>query len=379
LAIEIVPYRPEFAAELRAFEAVAYPERFAESEAETAPGAAGSPGSPDPWQWRLAAPVSAEAEATLGREPHVWLLLDGGRIVGQLPTVPTEVRIGGRTWPARMTFDFYVGPEYRNRGAGPLLVRALNREPGLLLNLGPNRAAFPIFERMGWRTVGVLPRAEAVLDLGGASARYGVPAALRPLAGAAGAMAGPLFGLPPEPPRHAPPGPVEEFSRFDEPALAGELEACWRGLSEGLACSFVRSARRLAWRFDDSPAPPAMRLLVRRGRGGPPAGWIVVQRVRRKGVPTGVIAEHVGEPAAAETLLREALRRLRAGGAAVAHARLPHPSMAGLYSRAGFFLRTARRSFVQLMFRPGRDGPARELLARPGNWFITLADGDVDW
>lgn len=350
MGIDIVRYRPEDRPALKVFLKEAFPDR--------------PRSDPDLWEWvfRDRPPGSPDI-------PEVWLLRDGDRVVGQLPTRRIALQYGRRLWPARATFDFHILAEYRNRGAGPLLVRALSKEPGLLVNLGPNRAAFPIFRRFGWSTLSVLPRAVALLDPGAALERFGVPAPLRRIAGLAAAA---LRRVLEHPPRGRPVGRVETAAGFD-----GEFDAFWDEWSSQFAVCFHRNVGRMNWRYRDYPLHLYQMLAHR--TAGRLTGVLAMRLTRRKRVPTGIIVEQLGRPDAAEALLREAVRRLAEQGAAVIHARLPHRDWEGVFRRAGFAIRRGPSHVVQLMTKINGEGPEPLVLRRPENWFVSFGDGDGDW
>ena len=109
-----------------------------------------------------------------------------GAVVGSAGALPRTLRIGGTSVRAAVLCDFVVDKQHRVAGAAVSLQRKLSEAcfaDGIKILYGfPNRAAFPVFARVGYKTVGTATMMVRPLR-SRPQLRYYVPAVLADTAG----------------------------------------------------------------------------------------------------------------------------------------------------------------------------------------------------
>ena len=109
-----------------------------------------------------------------------------GAVIGSAGALPRTLRIGGASVRAAILCDFVVDKQHRVAGAAVSLQRKLAEAcfaDGIKLLYGfPNRAAFPVFARVGYKTVGTATMMVRPLRSGHHLRDY-VPAVLADTAG----------------------------------------------------------------------------------------------------------------------------------------------------------------------------------------------------
>src|SRR6266850_1408178 len=71
----------------------------------------------DFWKWHY-----LENPHTALDDIPLWVVKDGERIVGQLATIPVNLKVGAEETRAIWILDFIVLPKYRGQGLGKRLV-----------------------------------------------------------------------------------------------------------------------------------------------------------------------------------------------------------------------------------------------------------------
>lgn len=92
-----------------------------------------------------------------GQEVPTYLLLQGGRALGHLSTIPVQVQAGGGCRPGYWFIGFMVRPENRNGPIGYLLLKEASRELELTLSLTVAQASIRLFKAVGFTELGVVP------------------------------------------------------------------------------------------------------------------------------------------------------------------------------------------------------------------------------
>ena len=117
--MEIVPYKPEHFGDLLTFLRTQFPASPHKGQAAF-------------FRWRF-------EESPLGSSlDHYYLVIENGRIAGQLAAIRDRIWAKGRWWDCCWLVDLIVAPEFRGAGstAAPRLFRMAMKEWPLLLATG---------------------------------------------------------------------------------------------------------------------------------------------------------------------------------------------------------------------------------------------------
>ena len=113
---------------------------------------------PDFWQWHFL------------ENPHVrhdnyplWILTSEKQIVGQLATIPVELKVGGVKTTAIWILDFIVHPQFRGRGLGKQLVLEAQKFYPTMITLGINEQSTAVFQSLKWTPLGSIRRYHKLL------------------------------------------------------------------------------------------------------------------------------------------------------------------------------------------------------------------------
>ncbi|HEY0384816.1 MAG TPA: GNAT family N-acetyltransferase [Pyrinomonadaceae bacterium] len=334
---------------LLAFLRTAYPDEPRRSEAAF-------------WNWHfLDTPRAATDELPL------WIVKSGERIVGQLATLPVELKAGAKSLRAIWLIDFIVDQALRGRGLGKQLVLTARKSYPTMLSLGGTVQSIAVFRRLNWADLGHIRRYQKLLYPGNDLQKA---ASLRPL----GTLVN--FCYSPFRPRLSASAKddnltVREVFEFDD-----SFNALWQTASTQWPCAVVRDAASLRWQFGKQPGKRYVVL-----------GLFEQEQLRGYAVLFFRKAEPGRKPAKAsiadlcysadassaviDDLLRAALRlalERRAGSLVtdVLDARVEER-----LKRLGFWrIRTAPQFMVSAT-------EERDLIYEPRNWFLTRGDSDV--
>jgi hypothetical protein len=103
---------------------------------------------------------------TPGLPPPTWLLLQDGRAIAHVTTIPAPVWLDGREHPAHWIKGLWVLPEFQRSSAGFLVLRAAVAALPSAMALVHEPAAIRLFQALGFTDLGGLPNALRVLDAG---------------------------------------------------------------------------------------------------------------------------------------------------------------------------------------------------------------------
>jgi GNAT superfamily N-acetyltransferase len=299
----------------------------------------------------------------------VKLAMLDGAIIGCLGYVPVEVGLAGRVVDGAWVINWMIDPEHRRLGLGPILMREVNRQFAVTLNVGPNADAQTVLSRMGWTHFGELPRYTYVAD----------PAAAASLTEHRQLD----WPEPPAIPRRADHVAVRMVDRFGSDAT--EL---WDRFAGSTRAGTRRSADYLNWRYAEHPLA-AYRLLEAH-RSGSMVGLAVyrIEQVKDLPVRVGRIVELICDAGAEDSLLHAVIEdagpevalidffcsddTFAAGLTRLGFLPGDHPSAARL--PVLFQPIDYRRSGVPFMAHLSKVGDQ----ARPREWYVTKGDGDQD-
>ncbi|MEO6391094.1 MAG: GNAT family N-acetyltransferase, partial [Pyrinomonadaceae bacterium] len=197
-------------------------------------------GDPAFWAWHFLENPYAEP----GNIP-LWIVKDGETVVGQMATIPVDIKVNENVRRALWIIDFIVLPEYRGQGLGKrLMIPARETYSTTMIVLGYNEQSGPVLRSQGLSDRGFIRRYHKLLYPGDSTKEI---ARLGPVRGLAN------FAFAPLRPRLrdlAPPANAEvrEIKEFDE-----SFDQLWQDASTQWPCAIIRSSRFLDWQYRQQP------------------------------------------------------------------------------------------------------------------------------
>lgn len=302
----------------------------------------------------------------------LWILERQGTVVGQQGSLPTLLQVDGQTIEAQWALDLMVRPEWRMRGAGPLLSGRLVESADLTMAIGVSDEAGKAFTTAGWTDMGRLPLLVRPLRASCLIADRGAPWWLVELVkkspqGALGASAKAVSRV-----LDAVSGTrLEAVDAFD--ARADDLWARARGDYSIIA---QRDHRYLSWRFDH----PAHRDRYRRyllRRGEQVLGYVVTRLDTWHEMPIGRIVDALAPARWLPALLSDAVAELHAQQVVAVFFEGLSKRVGRALRGLGFLSGPPRTTF---MLKANRELPVTaEWLQDPARWYVTDGDADRDF
>lgn len=316
------------------------------------------------WRWQY-----LENPNHPGRYPPIWIFTDGERVLAQLGTIPVRLGIDGKSHAAAWTADLVVLPEFRNRGVGPLLLKAVKTRFDFLMGLGLNEMSHALFARDRWRDLGMVPHYVKVLDA-------------RAVAGSLvkGKLGAVMLGTPAN-------GVLWALSLMERRANSGisvtrcerfgeDFDALARRLSEKFRRIVWREAEYLNWKYIRQPRMGYA--VYRADRAGALHGYVVLRRNRTDRLVYGVIADLLADPdnrPVMSALMSTAIGWFRAAGVSFIRSYATDVRYQRVLRRYGFF---KRRSYVRFMVAAKTGEAERIGTDSLSDWFIMKGDADLD-
>jgi acyl carrier protein len=345
-------YRADAESEILEFQSLAFPTRPRElSDAR--------------WRWMF-----VDSARRLNREPRFWVHRDGGRIVGQTGSIAVRLKVGEQQHDTGWLVDSMVLADHRSQAVGSrILVDAHDDQP-LSLSLGQTAEVRQILYRLGWRQVGPLQIAQALVRpeqvLKG---KLPTPAAWAASVGLRTANAL-RNALGERQPLRA--NPVDRF--------AERHDVLWADASSEVRCGVVRDASYLNWKYVDQPGQQFLRLELFDGqalRGV--AVWMfrdadAVYRYRRAFLVD--LVAPFGDEAVLVRVVKAAARVAADHGADALLCHHISTPLTRALRACGFHLRDPERYL--LVDAGPLAGDAREALLTAEGWLVTQGDSDID-
>jgi hypothetical protein len=201
----------------------------------------GEPLKSDPsfWKWHfLENPYVSLDDIPL------WSVRSGDKIVGQLASIPVDLKVGEEVRRALWTVDYTLLPEYRPGGLGISLLQAGWSYSKTLLSLGYNKNSSAVMSFLKWKPLGSINRYQVLLFPGHATREISRFAPTRHLAN--------LLYTPFRPSsRQLSPdenGELRVVTTFDS-----SFDELWLDASPRWPCAVVRNSRFLEWQFMRQP------------------------------------------------------------------------------------------------------------------------------
>jgi GNAT superfamily N-acetyltransferase len=296
--------------------------------------------------------------------PPVWVVKSGGEIVGQVATIPVELKAGEAATRAAWILEFILLPEFRGQGLGKRLVEEVGKSYPTMITLGINEASTRVFASLGWKPLGGIHRYHRMLYLGSAAKRGGF---------AGGALD--LLSLP----LRIFPGGRQQAGRFEvrhDLALDRELDALWERASRQWQAGVRREHQYLTWQFRNQPGKKFE--MIKLYERGTLAGYAVLF-FRRPGAagrpPKAAISDLVYDERESDEVI---------DGLLEASLQMAIERQAGSLVTDVLDLRLEsrlkKRGFWRIEKSPRFMASSTEfsrVLYRPENWYLTRADSDV--
>jgi len=296
--------------------------------------------------------------------PPVWVVKSEQKIVGQVATIPVELKVGENATKAAWILEFILLPEFRGQGLGKRLVQEVGKVYPTMITLGINEASTRVFASLGWRALGGVHRYHRMLFAGSAAKKGGL------IGGALDLISLPLRMFLAKSQRSS------KWEVRRDATIGPELIEFWNRASRQWPAAVRRTPEYLTWQFLRQPGKKfemikiyerqtavgyAVLFFRRGGTAGRPPKAAISDLAYDEKDPDEVI------DALLEAALQTAVER-RAGS--VVTDVLDTRVEAGL-RRHGFWRIEKSPRFMA----SSTDFP--ELLYRPENWYLTRADSDV--
>lgn len=314
------------------------------------------------WRWHY-----LENPLTSADDIPLWIVKSGNRIVGQLATIPVDLKIGKDKTRAIWILDFVILPEYRGQGLGKRLVLAAHESFPTMITLGINEQSTAVFRSLKWVALGGLHRYHRLLYPGNAFREVSKFEPLRRLVNLSFAPFRPHFA-----PKSEKEGRlVREITKFD-----ADFEDLWQRASAQLSCAVVRSPGYLEWQFARQPDKKFEVLgLYEQNRL---LGYVVLffrkdgrSNVSPKVAISDICYDAGDSPQVIDDLLEAALCLALAKRAGSIVTDVLDPLVEPRLQRLGFWRIKAAPQFMACT------SEHQDLIYKESNWFLTRGDSDV--
>ncbi|MDT5060396.1 MAG: hypothetical protein QOH63_855 [Acidobacteriota bacterium] len=195
---------------------------------------------PDFWRWHfLGNPYASSDDVPL------WIVRSGDAVVGQMATIPVQLKVGEDERRALWIIDFILLPEYRGRKLGKRLMQvARDTYCRTMIALGYNEQSEAVLRSHKWVSLGSINRYHKLLFPGNATKEI---YRLGPVRHVANLLYAPLR------PRLSKltsnnDGALREVTRFDS-----SFDELWKDAAAQWPCAVVRNSRFLEWQFMKQP------------------------------------------------------------------------------------------------------------------------------
>jgi GNAT superfamily N-acetyltransferase len=322
------------------------------------------------WKWHY-----LENPNTRLDDIPLWVVSWGEEIVGQLATIPVQVKAGGETRPAIWILDFIVREDFRGKGLGKQLVMAAREKYPTMITLGINEQSAGLFRSMGWVEMGWIHRYQKLLYAGNGTAGA---ARIAPVRGFLNLLTAPMrIGV----------GGVGTGGKYATRTIrefGTEFDELWERASGQWGCAARRDARTLKWQFVEQPGKRFE--IVGCYEKERLAGYVVL--FFRKTLASAGSAVGPAKAAISDILYE------RENGAEIVDALIDVALRKAMELRAGSLVtdvldglveaRLKRRGFWKIKRSPqfmgwvaSSDVEAKSVICNPQNWFLTRGDSDV--
>lgn len=203
---------------------------------------AGEPVKSDPvfWRWHFLENPNAGPD-----DVPLWVVKDGGAVVGQMATIPVRLKVGDGERRALWIIDFILLPQYRGRKLGKRLMQvARETYCQTMIALGYNEQSEAVLRSHKWMSLGSINRYHKLLFPGHAAREISRLAPVRHLANLVYAPLRPRLSKL----SRAKGGVLREVKKFDP-----SFDELWKDASRQWPCAVVRNSSFLEWQFIKQP------------------------------------------------------------------------------------------------------------------------------
>lgn len=314
------------------------------------------------WRWHY-----LENPFTSVDNVPLWVVKNGPEVVGQLATIPVDLKVGEETTRAIWILDFIVDRNYRGRGLGKRLVLAAREWCPTMITLGINEQSTAVFRSLKWKALGGLHRYHKLLFPGHAVGEIAKVAPIRILANLAFAVSRARLSRRAKVDNKA----IRSVTSFDK--AFGNL---WSRASVQWHCAVKRDPDFLDWQFRRQPGKQFE--VLGYYEGDLLVGYLVLffrKPERGEISPKAAITDFCYQPEFAdriiEGLLGSALQRTldrRAGGLVTD---ILDERVEAWLKRYGFWRIKNSPQFM------ASANERQDLIYEPRSWYLTRADSDV--
>jgi GNAT superfamily N-acetyltransferase len=315
------------------------------------------------WRWHY-----LENPQTDINNVPLWVVTSDRKIVGQVATIPVQLKVGEERTPAIWILDFIVHEDYRGQGLGKRLMGEAERFCPTMIALGINEGSTAVLLKTGWAALGGVRRYQRLLFPGNDLQQASRFASLRGLVNLAYA---------PFRPRRLMSASENRWRLREVTAFGDSFDALWEEAGRQWPCAVVRDAPSLSWQFAQQPGKKfevlglyegerliayAVLFFRKAGQAGSPAKASIADLCYTERDADAIIDE----------LLRAALRLAvtRRAGSLVTDVHDPR-----VEERLKYFGFWHIKNSPQFMAH-ATDG-REKLMYDPANWFLTRGDSDV--
>jgi FkbH-like protein len=348
----VTRYRPEEEAEVLEFQRLAFPTRQPEL-------------IPARWRWMF-----DESARRLGEAPAFWLYRDGGAIVGQMGSIPVQLKVGSQTLRTGWLVETMVLDSHRAQAAGSRITVQGHEDQPFSLSLGQTAEMREIQYRLGWKQVAPLQIAQRLVKA--TNVLQGkLP---KPAAWAAG-LGFKATALVREWMADHPMLSVREIKRFDE-----RHDQLWADSAPDLACAVVRDASYLNWKYVAQPGQTFTRFEIVDGdRVVAVAVWMVREPDQtyryRRAFLVDLVAPFA-DPSRLQQIVKAACAAIESHDVDALLCHHVGPQLTRALRAEGFYLRRPERFL--LVDTGGLSGDTLATVLSPDAWFVTHGDSDID-
>lgn len=318
------------------------------------------------WKWHyLENPYTAVDDVPL------WVVKNGSEVVGQLATIPVDLKVGEATTRAIWILDFIVDRNYRGRGLGKRLVLAARAWCPTMITLGINEQSTAVFRSLKWEALGGLHRYHKLLFPGYAFGEIARVAPLRILANLGFAVSRARLARRTKTDNKADNEAIRSVAAFD-----GAFAHLWSRASVQWPCAVKRDPDFLDWQFRRQPGKQfeVLGYYV----GDQLVGYVVLffRKPERGGFsPKAAITDFCYQPEfddrIIEGLLGAALRRTLERWAGSLVTDILDERVEAWLKRYGFWRIKNSPQFM------ASTNERQELIYELRSWYLTRADSDV--
>ncbi|MFN2492520.1 MAG: GNAT family N-acetyltransferase [Pyrinomonadaceae bacterium] len=314
------------------------------------------------WRWHY-----LENPFTSTDNVPLWVVKSGTKVVGQLATIPVDLKVGNEITRAIWILDFIVDGNYRGRGLGKRLVLAAGEWCPTMITLGINEQSTAVFRSLKWKGLEGLHRYHKLIFPGYALGEFARIAPVRAIANLGFAVSRARI-------RRRVRGDNDAIKNVD--TFGSAFDDLWGRASVQWPCSVTRGAAFLDWQFRRQPGKQfnvlgyyERDLLV---------GYVVLffRKPERAGVsPKAAITDLCYQPEYADKiikgLLAAALKKALEQRAGSLVTDILDERVENWLKRYGFWQIKNAPQFM------ASTNERQRLIYSPRNWYLTRADSDV--